>query len=562
MADFAAVLRKTIATLKENTPEARDRIYQKARSTIDAKLKALNPPPSQQVVDQQMKVLEDAIATVEAEHAPPEPAPEPSNGLDEVLRDLEALSRAPADASWNVTEKPVQAPVIAAVPPAPANDPMPEAPTAVEEPAEEEAEAHEDDAPAVEEPVEEQPAEQEPAEPVAVEEVPAEPVAAAEPQVEETSTEPVAEVEGPEQQPLTAEAETTESPTEHRQLHADPVLDAFNDRPALRELREKKAKKSLRKPLLAVAALLLVCAVAGAGWLYREDLMQLASRGEADVAADIANAPADTSQAASSQAASSQAEAPSQQGDTATAQQPMRKLTQRLLPDGTEVDEGPASGFPTVGEGTSVAATTEVAAATPQVPEQKNNNQPAVPVGQKAIFYEERTIQEQASASDGSVVWSIEQESPGADLPPEPVIYAEATIPAKRLRLKMSIRRNVDQSLPASYIAELIFLTPEDFSGGAVGSVASVSLKRTEQDAGNRLLGVPAKIADGFFLVALSDNKADMEANNLLLGRMEWIDIPIVYTSGRRALITLEKGVPGGNVFNEALNAWKQAMSG
>lgn len=551
MADFAAVLRKTIATLKENTPEARERIYQKARSTIDAKLKALNPPPTPEVVARQMKVLEDAIAMMEAEFASPATAKDPLNGLDEVLRDLETLSKSPSTARWSPSEKPVQAPVIAPSAPVsadavPASEPsQPETP----DPVAKHTESAAAEAPPAEEAAGHVTVESEP------EEDSAEPVA----EPEEASSEPEAKEEGQSGESPHAESGEHEPASESRPALVDPVLDALDERPALRELREKKAKKSFRTPLVAVAVVLLACAVAGAAWLFRDDLTELVGSGsDAEVATDTATpAGADS---ASSQAGSTPAD--TQQEQAAASPQPVRKLTQRLLPDGSEVDEGPGSGYPTVGEGTSVAAATDLASARPSEPQQTNSSQPAVAVGQKAIFYEERTIQEQASASDGSVVWRIEHESPGADLPPEPVIYAEATIPAKRIRLKMSIRRNVDQSLPASYIAELIFLTPEDFPGGAVGGVASVSLKRTEQDAGNRLLGIPAKISDGFFLVALSDNKADVEANNLLLSRMEWIDIPIVYTSGRRALITLEKGVPGSNVFNEALNAWKQAMSG
>ena len=112
------------------------------------------------------------------------------------------------------------------------------------------------------------------------------------------------------------------------------------------------------------------------------------------------------------------------------------------------------------------------------------------------------------------------------------------------------------------HILEIIFLTPDDFDGGGIDNVLRVSLKRSEQDTGNPLLGIPAKIADGFFLVALSDSTADTETNMLLLRRQSWIDIPVVYKSGRRALITIEKGIPGDKVFNDVLNAWQAATSG
>jgi len=59
--------------------------------------------------------------------------------------------------------------------------------------------------------------------------------------------------------------------------------------------------------------------------------------------------------------------------------------------------------------------------------------------------------------------------------------------------------------------------------------------------------------------VALNDSKAETAANLTLLRRQAWIDIPVVYKSGRRALFTMEKGIPGDKVFDEALKAWAAA---
>ncbi|TIM12033.1 MAG: hypothetical protein E5Y62_02350, partial [Mesorhizobium sp.] len=186
----------------------------------------------------------------------------------------------------------------------------------------------------------------------------------------------------------------------------------------------------------------------------------------------------------------------------------------------------------------------------------------ALAVGQKAIFYEERTSTAQGSAEPGSIVWSLVQESPGGNLPPEPAIRAEASIPGKDVQLRMTIRRNTDQTLPASHIIEMIFLTPDGFDGGGVDNILRVAMKGSEQDAGSPLIGIPAKIADGFFLVALNDTKADEDANLTLLRGQKWIDVPVVYKTGRRALLTMEKGIPGEKVFDEALKAWQTKEAG
>ena len=333
-------------------------------------------------------------------------------------------------------------------------------------------------------------------------------------------------------------------------------------------------------PLLVAALVVAVLAGGGYGiWLNRDAFGDLLGLGAPQTAT---NTPAETAPASS--AAPSGAEAPPAAG----TEEP--KFTQRLTPEGNETDPGPASGETGVGEGTSVAALTQPASPTPPIAEQPGGapdaggvTDPAVPgvtpegvppadaaatpdaplaVAQKAIFYEERTSSAEGSAEPGSTIWSLVQESPGGNLPPEPAIRAEATIPGKDVKLRMTIKRNADQTLPASHIIEMIFLTPDGFAGGGIENILRVAMKGSEQEAGNPLIGIPAKIADGFFLVALNDTKAEIDANLTLLRRQSWIDVPIVYKTGRRALFTMEKGVPGDKVFDDALKAWAAASAG
>jgi hypothetical protein len=317
-------------------------------------------------------------------------------------------------------------------------------------------------------------------------------------------------------------------------------------------------------PLLVAALVLAVLAGGGYGvWLNRDAFGGLFGM----------DAPQSTP---APEAAAPEAQAPAAEADTAASGED-DKFTQRLNEDGTETNPGPANGETSVGEGTSVSTLnqapdgSEPAAGQPAeaaIPGATADATPsatqgaAVADGQKAIFYEERTGSAEGSAEPGSVVWSLIQESPGGNLPPEPAIRAEATIPGKDLQLRMTIKRNADKTLPASHIIEMIFLTPEGFAGGGIENILRVAMKGSEQEAGNPLIGIPAKIADGFFLVALNDTKAEIDANMTLLRRQSWIDVPVVYKSGRRALFTLEKGIPGDKVFDEALKAWAAATAG
>lgn len=138
-------------------------------------------------------------------------------------------------------------------------------------------------------------------------------------------------------------------------------------------------------------------------------------------------------------------------------------------------------------------------------------------------------------------------------------MQAEATFASGDLHLRLAFRRNRDVTLPASHILKLSFATSQDFEGGSIASVHGILLKQTEQEPGQRLFGVTAKISDGFFLMALSAVPQEMEANMRLLNAQRWLDIPITYETGRRAVLTLDRGTPGEQAILRALEAWGDA---
>lgn len=374
-----------------------------------------------------------------------------------------------------------------------------------------------------------------------------------------------------------------------------PALDEFPPAPetyAAEEVGQVIVRKRNGMALfLAALAFLFVAGGGAAAWVYKDRLSA--------VVASLTGPSKPTAPAKPAKPAAPAAATPAPEPETEPATEEAggpAKFTQRLTEDGREIDAGPAGGGASVGEGTSVAsATADQAAPLPgsatdttgdQAPASDAAPPPvaaepqpaapvttaptvpattageAVPVGQKAIFYEERTNAAQGSADTGSVVWSLVKESPGGDLPAEPAIRAEVTVPERNLKLRMTIRRNGDKTLPASHIVEMVISGPENPASGAIENILRMTFKESEAATGNPLFGVPAKIADGFFLIALTDSKAEIEANSTLMKREKWIDVPFAYGSGRRALITLEKGIPGEKVFDEAFKAWEGKASG
>ena len=121
----------------------------------------------------------------------------------------------------------------------------------------------------------------------------------------------------------------------------------------------------------------------------------------------------------------------------------------------------------------------------------------------------------------------------------------------------MTIKRNAERTVPASHTVEMIFTMPENFGGGGIDNILRIALKPSEVAAGAPLLGIPLKIADDYFVVALNEVRMDVRTNLDLLQSDQWIDVPLVYKSGRRAMITLEKGAFGNFAFNGAVSDWR-----
>ncbi len=342
----------------------------------------------------------------------------------------------------------------------------------------------------------------------------------------------------------------------------------------------RKSRFSLAA-LAATAALLAVVGGAGAAyWFNREavngwvDARIASLTAPSETPADVSKAgdAAEGSRSLPASTDSNTADTADKSGTEVASASPSSggKFTQRLLADGSEVDEGPAAALDDAGEeGKSVSAQTTAEAGGAQTPSggetaaaggaatpAASGDQAVAGAGQKMFLYEERLGQTSPTAIEGTVAWSTAEESPGGDAKPEPVVRAQINVPSKGLTALITFRRNIDKSLPASHIIELVFSLPENFEGGGIESVQRVAMKRTEQDRGDALIAVPAKITDDFHMIALNDFPEAIAKNTELLRTRGWIDIPITYRNGRRALLTLDKGKAGAEAFDKVMKVW------
>ncbi|MEM8552154.1 MAG: hypothetical protein AAGF45_07200 [Pseudomonadota bacterium] len=205
--------------------------------------------------------------------------------------------------------------------------------------------------------------------------------------------------------------------------------------------------------------------------------------------------------------------------------------------------------------------TTAVASATPTEPEPAQ--EPSTPITeftasgtQQAILIEESArAGEPGTAVPGGVEWAMVRQSVGGG-EPEPVIRATASIPERNITATITMRENRDGALPASHLIEIAFNLPDGFEGGGVKNVPGVIMKESEQARGEALRGAAARVSAGLFWIALSEADADRETNLRLLRERDWVDIPILYESGRRAILTLRKGRDGFQSVDAAIRAW------
>ena len=180
------------------------------------------------------------------------------------------------------------------------------------------------------------------------------------------------------------------------------------------------------------------------------------------------------------------------------------------------------------------------------------------PTAQKVVLYEEDPSNPNGTQYVGSAIWRTERVPPAPGQKPEVTIRGEIEIPEQKVSVRLSLRRNDDKQLPASHTVEIMFTLPPDFAHGGIQSIPGIMVKQGETNRGIALNGVAVKVTNNYFLVGLSSADAEMQRNVQLLKERSWFDIPIVYADGKRALIAIEKGVPGERAFGEAFAAWEQ----
>lgn len=358
--------------------------------------------------------------------------------------------------------------------------------------------------------------------------------------------------------------ETEVAPVDHGFANHDETF-GFGEE-ALPEAPQPKSKKS---PMVIIIAAALAVVAAGAYGFWRVGFDGI-SDVVPTISADVENKDTDATQTeiAENSAVTQETQvaentdATNNQSATAEPNEDVGKFTQRLNADGSENDAGPAevaSNDLPGEEGRSVASQSE-GQSTDVAQSQTTEAQvptDGAPILQKMLFYETSLGLEQQARYEGSVVWSEEVETDGSVS--RPFIRAQIQVPEREISIVLTVKLNGDQTLPVSHLVDINFALPDDFEGGEIDQVTEVKMKNTEEQTGDRLAAISAKIDQSFFVVGLENDNPEVVASNLqLLSQRSWIDIPISYSNGRKALITLEKGASGVAIFDKVLAVWER----
>jgi hypothetical protein len=228
------------------------------------------------------------------------------------------------------------------------------------------------------------------------------------------------------------------------------------------------------------------------------------------------------------------------------------RLTRILLP--ARAADGPALASqtpPPVGERTTLAAP-----ATPATPAGPARPATALPGTERAMLYEEDPKDSRGKLFDGSVTWRLDRIPPAQGGEPTIVVVAQITMPSRPLTAAISIRRNLDQALPASHTIDINFELPASSPLKGVQDMIGIIMKPSEEAPGQNLAGTRVKVRDGIFLFGLSAIELDIQHNMQILKDRPWIGIPFRYGNGNRAVLVVEKGASGNKSLTDAFAQW------
>jgi Trypsin-like peptidase domain len=168
---------------------------------------------------------------------------------------------------------------------------------------------------------------------------------------------------------------------------------------------------------------------------------------------------------------------------------------------------------------------------------------------ERAVLYEEDLADGRGRSFVGSVAWRVETSAPEGGRSPKAVLHGDIQIPGG-INATLTVRESLDETGLMNCRIEVVFDASQSPRGEIV-SAPGLSVKSSEQTKGIPILARSIQTSPSSFLLL---GKENYQRQNLkLLREQAWIDLPVIYKDGHRAIVALSKGVSGRGAFNEVL---------
>jgi hypothetical protein len=346
--------------------------------------------------------------------------------------------------------------------------------------------------------------------------------------------------------PLIA-AESLENP-------AAPPIRVTNDsgRPAAPSLSQPRSRSPW--PWVALALLVIaVTAAAGFALLWKEKPQDLAIKDTVETPAKNVSGQnkiverVSGGDAGSNSAAPSAPASPAPPPDASANPAPSRALTA----SGAAETPIPTVTVPTV----SVRPNDTAQGSSPAAPQPPAVSAPTQ--ARAALLIETPSDPQKPKVDIGTATWTLIPVASGQAQAAGPAIQAEIDIPDMKMHATMTIRKNVDASLPATHTIDLRFVFADGADAKGFKDMALPQMRRDDTPTGDAVSGVRVKINDAYYLVGLTRSDADTTRNLDLLSSRNWLDFPLLFNDDHIAKLTFEKGSTGQSVVAQAIEAWK-----
>jgi hypothetical protein len=178
-----------------------------------------------------------------------------------------------------------------------------------------------------------------------------------------------------------------------------------------------------------------------------------------------------------------------------------------------------------------------------------------------ATYYEQTSGNVHSKELNGSARWRTRIEdlaSRSQSGSHATVITLDLLIPERGLVLAMAIRRDASDDAAMTHLLEFKFSDRKGAPFNGIAGVGNIVMKQADGSRGSALAGLWIKVAPGVFLFGLSADKDDARHNAEALRALSRLDIPVTFTDGSAATISLNKGESGERAFGRALADWER----